>query len=150
MRSRWQGCVYPPSPLVFLSYVICYTCAADRRPIDPPIIVQLRVIDPAPSATSFSVSSSPSYPSMSSTPQSGVDVTPRASPTFTHTSIGSGLRGDEEKNLSSSAQGFLDNPYYFMFASLAKPDEDKELHLLKVCCVLCSSFLLFFSSFQGR
>lgn len=31
-----------------------------------------------------------------------------------------------------SAQSFLQNPYYFMFASLAKPDEDIELHWLKV------------------
>lgn len=28
--------------------------------------------------------------------------------------------------------GFLQNPYYFMFASLAKPDDDTELHWLKV------------------
>jgi hypothetical protein len=33
----------------------------------------------------------------------------------------------------SSAQSFLQNPYYFMFASLAKPDDDAELHWLKVC-----------------
>jgi hypothetical protein len=30
------------------------------------------------------------------------------------------------------AQSFLQNPYYFMFASLAKPDDDAELHWLKV------------------
>ena len=38
-------------------------------------------------------------------------------------------------NLSSNvgyAQNFLQNPYYFMFASLAKPDDDAELHWLKV------------------
>lgn len=33
---------------------------------------------------------------------------------------------------SSASQSFLQNPYYFMFASLAKPDEDVELHWLKV------------------
>jgi hypothetical protein len=32
---------------------------------------------------------------------------------------------------SSSSSSFLQNPYYFMFASLAKPDEDTELHWLK-------------------
>lgn len=31
----------------------------------------------------------------------------------------------------SSSSSFLQNPYYFMFASLAKPDEDVELHWLK-------------------
>lgn len=34
------------------------------------------------------------------------------------------------------SNSFLQNPYYFMFASLAKPDEDIELHWLKVCLVL--------------
>jgi hypothetical protein len=28
---------------------------------------------------------------------------------------------------------FLQNPYYFMFASLAKTDDDTELHWMKVC-----------------
>ncbi|KAF9044764.1 hypothetical protein BDZ89DRAFT_1155565 [Hymenopellis radicata] len=60
---------------------------ADRRPIDPPPIVQL-VIRPLNSASSTS-------------------------------------------NSGSSNLGFLQNPYYFMFASLAKPDDDTELHWLK-------------------
>ncbi|KAJ7191567.1 hypothetical protein GGX14DRAFT_330857, partial [Mycena pura] len=34
-------------------------------------------------------------------------------------------------NLVGYAQSFLQNPYYFMFASLAKPDDDTELHWLK-------------------
>ncbi|KAH9957504.1 velvet factor-domain-containing protein [Russula dissimulans] len=29
---------------------------------------------------------------------------------------------------------FLQNPYYFMFASLAKPDDDTELHWMKTRC----------------
>ncbi|KAI9313706.1 velvet factor-domain-containing protein [Dichotomocladium elegans] len=54
---------------------------ADRRPIDPPPIVQLKVIDP---------------------------------------------------NLPSSDQiSFLQNPYYFMYASLMAADLDEELHLLR-------------------
>ena len=77
---------------------------ADRRPIDPPPIVQLRVIDPSrkrrPSASGSGVAS-PSDPSSS-------------------------------KDAMSYAQSFLQNPYYFMFASLAKPDDDAELHWLKV------------------
>ncbi|CCO32166.1 hypothetical protein BN14_06220 [Rhizoctonia solani AG-1 IB] len=60
---------------------------ADRRPIDPPPIVQLRVIDP---------SGTPSRPGSPASPQS-----------------------------------YLQNPYYFMFASLASVDTDDELHLLK-------------------
>jgi len=63
---------------------------ADRRPIDPPPIVQLRVI----------------------THHGGNPQTP-APPT------------------GGNGQSYLQNPYYFMFASLASPDSDEELHLLK-------------------
>jgi hypothetical protein len=45
-------------------------------------------------------------------------------------------RLDADAHFSSNvgyAQNFLQNPYYFMFASLAKPDDDAELHWLKVC-----------------
>lgn len=89
--------------------------AADRRPIDPPPIVQLRVIDPAATdrrrrdRLGDSQSGSPA-PSSSST-----------------------LHDDD--SMDSYAQSFLQNPYYFMFASLAKPDDDAELHWLKVCLI---------------
>jgi hypothetical protein len=63
--------------------------SADRRPIDPPPIVQLRVVNPNDPQTS----SRPGSP--------------------------------------GSAQSYLQNPYYFMFASLASVDTDDELHLLK-------------------
>ncbi|KAI0743039.1 velvet factor-domain-containing protein, partial [Daedaleopsis nitida] len=70
---------------------------ADRRPIDPPPIVQLRVVDPT-----------------ARRPQS------------------SSSRASSPDSLAvPSAQSFLQNPYYFMFACLAKPDEDVELHWLK-------------------
>ncbi|KAF7321175.1 Velvet domain-containing protein [Mycena chlorophos] len=76
---------------------------ADRRPIDPPVIVQLRVIDP-------------SAPPAAEGDDNDKDVS------------------DDEPpygNLAGYAQSFLQNPYYFMFASLAKPDDDTELHWLK-------------------
>lgn len=63
--------------------------AADRRPIDPPPIVQLRVTNA----------------------NTGNQITPHST--------------DKETS------AFLQNPYYFMFASLAAPDSDEELHLLK-------------------
>ncbi|KAG8802575.1 hypothetical protein FRC18_007520 [Serendipita sp. 400] len=63
---------------------------ADRRPIDPPPIVQLRVYD--------------TYPADPTNPHSTVQ---------THQSL-----------------NFLQNPYYFMFASLARAETDDELHLL--------------------
>ncbi|CCM04097.1 uncharacterized protein FIBRA_06256 [Fibroporia radiculosa] len=71
---------------------------ADRRPIDPPPIVQLRVIDPSQRR-----------------PQSG----------------DSRSSSPDGAAASLASQSFLQNPYYFMFASLAKPDEDVELHWLK-------------------
>ncbi|EIW76977.1 hypothetical protein CONPUDRAFT_168681, partial [Coniophora puteana RWD-64-598 SS2] len=67
---------------------------SDRRPIDPPPIVQLRVIDPQ------------------------TRQPPAANPDL----------DDSDPNYAHS---FLQNPYYFMFASLAKPDDDAELHWLK-------------------
>lgn len=39
---------------------------------------------------------------------------------------------DTSATAASYAQSYLQNPYYFMFASLAKPDDDAELHWLKV------------------
>ncbi|OJA15813.1 hypothetical protein AZE42_09168 [Rhizopogon vesiculosus] len=68
---------------------------ADRRPIDPPPIIQLRVIDPQ--------TRQPPSPA----------------------------RLDADDSDPSYAHSFLQNPYYFMFASLAKPDDDTELHWLK-------------------
>lgn len=66
---------------------------SDRRPIDPPPIIQLRVIDKR-------TRQPPSHPEADD-----------SDPTYAHS--------------------FLQNPYYFMFASLAKPDDDAELHWLK-------------------
>lgn len=63
---------------------------ADRRPIDPPPIVQLRVTTPNDASG-----------------------------------------GLPPINADKEASAFLQNPYYFMFASLAAPDSDEELHLLK-------------------
>ena len=65
--------------------------SADRRPIDPPPVVQLRVIDH----------------------RKGADRS-------------AGSAGEELQ-----ANSYLQNPYYFMWASLAKPDDDAELHWLK-------------------
>ncbi|KAG9308102.1 velvet factor-domain-containing protein [Chiua virens] len=68
---------------------------ADRRPIDPPPIIQLRVVDPHTRQPP-----SPANP-------------------------------DTEDPDPNYAHSFLQNPYYFMFASLAKPDDETELHWLK-------------------
>lgn len=156
MWCRWQG------------YVLPYNChhqlssrfsLADRRPIDPPPIVQLRVIDPS---TSNAPSSNPNPPRRRRTSSTGSapgSPTPSASsryvpidrvaqafltilrhhpdpdssdrhadPSTPSAAVANG-RGD---NAAGYAQSFLQNPYYFMFASLAKPDDDAELHWLKV------------------
>ncbi|KAJ7850448.1 hypothetical protein B0H13DRAFT_2360713 [Mycena leptocephala] len=88
---------------------------ADRRPIDPPVIVQLRVIDPA------------------SAPPPPLQTTPPTPPPPPPHPLPPPLADDEPPytNLAGYAQSFLQNPYYFMFASLAKPDDDTELHWLK-------------------
>ncbi|KAJ7602561.1 velvet factor-domain-containing protein [Mycena polygramma] len=99
---------------------------ADRRPIDPPVIVQLRVIDPAapppPAPASDSTTSSTSASASNSNSSSNANAPPDEP------------AADDEPpytNLAGYAQSFLQNPYYFMFASLAKPDDDTELHWLK-------------------
>lgn len=83
------------------------TLPADRRPIDPPPIIQLRVVDPHARQPP-----SPANP-------------------------------DAEDADPNYAHSFLQNPYYFMFASLAKPDDDTELHWLKVRLSTLSSPPLF-------
>lgn len=79
--------------------------AADRRPIDPPPIVQLRVVDPTRRASSGNNTD---------------DSTAESSPSYS----------DPEAEHAYS-QSYLQNPYYFMFACLAKPDDEAELHWLK-------------------
>ncbi|KAF9649567.1 hypothetical protein BDM02DRAFT_1814795 [Thelephora ganbajun] len=64
----------------------------DRRPIDPPPIVQLRVIDRGATDPVSSRSSSP------------------------------------DAGGNQYVSSYLQNPYYFMYASLAQPDEDVEIH----------------------
>jgi hypothetical protein len=98
---------------------------ADRRPIDPPPIVQLRVIDPVAQQSGKS-SSTPSRKRRNSSSGSAP-----GSPTPSATSTARALP-DDPIDAASYAQSFLQNPYYFMFASLARPDDDAELHWLKV------------------
>ncbi|PCH43257.1 hypothetical protein WOLCODRAFT_121729, partial [Wolfiporia cocos MD-104 SS10] len=89
---------------------------ADRRPIDPPPIVQLRVIDPAQRRAH-------AHGSRDSSP--GEHISTYGAYKVVHTAC------PEATAASIASQSFLQNPYYFMFASLAKPDEDVELHWLK-------------------
>ena len=105
---------------------------ADRRPIDPPPIVQLRVID---KARKDLPSPSPSPPPASQHHQQAPS----------HTHAGSQHTHESSTPLDTSmltpagfggAGPFLQNPYYFMFASLAKPDDDTELHWMKVRCLV--------------
>ncbi|KAF5347320.1 hypothetical protein D9756_009916 [Leucocoprinus leucothites] len=97
---------------------------ADRRPIDPPPIVQLRVIDPLTSSSSSSSSSTGHNMSSSS------NSPPSSPPPTTHSHYPNHEPGPPA-DAAAYAQSYLQNPYYFMFASLAKPDDDTELHWLK-------------------
>ena len=93
----------------------------DRRPIDPPPIVQLRVIDRG---------ATDSIPSRSSSPDSGgmwIFVDRKFYCSLRH-------RFDAVRPLTGNqyVSSFLQNPYYFMYASLAQPDEDVEIHWFNV------------------
>ncbi|KAJ7595067.1 velvet factor-domain-containing protein [Mycena floridula] len=100
---------------------------ADRRPIDPPPIVQLRVIDPVgrrrTSEGNGRDSMTPTPGQRSESPSSSATVTP------THT--GGPDLDNPENDMATYSESYLQNPYYFMFASLAKPDDDAELHWLR-------------------
>jgi hypothetical protein len=89
--------------------------AADRRPIDPPPIIQLVVKRRRNSQAQGA------EPNAIST---DAEATNQETAELVHNS--------------------LQNPYYFMYASLSKPDEDVELHWLKVnprlypfTCIVC-------------
>jgi len=102
---------------------------ADRRPIDPPPIVQLRVIDKARK----------NLPSPSPSPPPQHHPQPPSHP-HGHTHDSSGPLDTSMLTPAGFGAGpFLQNPYYFMFASLAKPDDDTELHWMKVrsCANIC-------------
>jgi hypothetical protein len=123
---------YFPFSIFFLcghgmgSLTLAGSLAADRRPIDPPPIVQLRVIDKArKNLPSPSPSPPPTQHHQQPTPH------PHAQQ-HTHESTGP-LDTSMLTPAGFGAGPFLQNPYYFMFASLAKPDDDTELHWMKVC-----------------
>ena len=117
--------IYFKSPILFSFYSTFFIISvADRRPIDPPPIVQLRVIDPV--AQQSGASSTPSRKRRNSSSGSAP-----GSPTPSATSTAR-AHPDDPIDTASYAQSFLQNPYYFMFASLARPDDDAELHWLKV------------------
>jgi hypothetical protein len=127
--------------------VLSLVCLADRRPIDPPPIIQLRVLDPTASSptrrpTGSSPDSTLTSPTSESSPTSRFFVSPapyiKSQILFRHGAASTSPTDDQTvvKNSVSGPQyppNFLQNPYYFMFASLAKPDDDAELHWLKVC-----------------
>jgi hypothetical protein len=109
------------------SLTLAGSLAADRRPIDPPPIVQLRVVD---KARKNLPSPSPSPPPPSQHHQQPASH-PHAQQQHSHESSGP----LDTSMLTPAGFGtgpFLQNPYYFMFASLAKPDDDTELHWMKV------------------
>ena len=93
--------------------ILPFKQSADRRPIDPPPIIQLRV-SYLNTPTHRSPTSPPASPTSDSNPTSRHDDAQTTDPTA-----------------PQYPQHFLQNPYYFMFASLAKPDDDTEIHWLK-------------------
>ena len=115
-----EVCIPLLSLLTFIH--LCIYTIADRRPIDPPPIVQLRVLDKARNL--------PPSPSPSPPPQ---PHHPPPSHPHAHTHESSGPLDTSMLTPAGFGAGpFLQNPYYFMFASLAKPDDDTELHWMKV------------------
>ena len=117
---------------------VAHLLTADRRPIDPPPIVQLRVID---KARKNLPSPSPSPPPPSSHPQPASHTHAAQHTHESSTTLDTSMLTPT----GFGAGPFLQNPYYFMFASLAKPDDDTELHWMKVRLCYRIHAPLFFS-----
>ncbi|SJX61010.1 related to velvet A protein [Sporisorium reilianum f. sp. reilianum] len=98
---------------------------ADRRPIDPAPIVQLRVIThDRPVRQSDTVENTPAAPPVERRPGHGPTLprTPGVRRGFpVTTALGDGW---EDK------AWYLENPYFFMYAMLCNAETDEELHLL--------------------
>ncbi|CEH13785.1 Velvet factor [Ceraceosorus bombacis] len=92
---------------------------ADRRPIDPAPIIQLRVITHDGPPGSAQMTSESSYGQVIGTGGSTSRVR-RGVPVMTDWG-----EGWEDK------AWYLENPYYFMYAMLADAETDEELHLLQ-------------------
>lgn len=122
-----------------VAHTLAGSLAADRRPIDPPPIVQLRVVD---KARKNLPSPSPSPP-----PPTQHHQQPATHPhAQQHSHESSGPLDTSMLTPAGFGTGpFLQNPYYFMFASLAKPDDDTELHWMKVRFDYCSCFYYYYS-----
>ena len=116
--------IFPVSYFILFYSVYFAFSVADRRPIDPPPIVQLRVIDPVAQQSGTLTTPSRKRRNSSSGSAPGSPTPSAASTARVHP--------DDPIDAASYAQSFLQNPYYFMFASLARPDDDAELHWLKV------------------
>ncbi|KAF9054017.1 velvet factor-domain-containing protein [Panaeolus papilionaceus] len=149
---QFHGCsvanTYDPSPRRIYELIVrqepkqARMCGvggkADRRPIDPPPIVQLRVIDPATQQASSSSSQGQGSSRRRRTSRSRSSSPSRRSSTSNAKEGSSGSARDEDDMaidagmMAGGYSNFLQNPYYFMFASLARPDDDAELHWLKV------------------
>ena len=97
------------------------SAADDRRPIDPPPIVQLRVIDRGTTDSASPRSSSPEAGGMQILDRGNFRCCLRHIFDATCSPIG-----------NQYVSSFLQNPYYFMYASLAQPDEDVEIHWFNV------------------
>jgi hypothetical protein len=115
----WAAKVPPKRHLIYAS--LSHAPVADRRPIDPPPIVQLRVTQPA-------LQSGSSVPGPSKTRRDNGSESDSDSPGRPFS--------DDVADVPTYSQSFLQNPYYFMFACLARPDDDAELHWLKVCIIM--------------
>lgn len=109
-----------------ISSTLHHLSPADRRPIDPAPIVQLRVITHDYPVKNVAVSSSDTTPAAPPVERIGHGPAHPSTPGVRRgipvtTSLGDGW---EDK------AWYLENPYYFMYAMLCHADTDEELHLL--------------------
>lgn len=112
--------------------------SADRRPVDPAPIVQLRVITHDHPVSNVETDVNPASLQHLSTASSSSSANPAAS-SSTITTSGTSASAMLRRGVAVTTQygqgwedkaWYLDNPYYFMYAMLADCDTDEDLHLL--------------------
>ena len=104
---------------------------ADRRPIDPAPIIQLRVVihpHPVSQASETDPKASPQA-AQKKEAASTASCNPKSDPALPHLRRGEPVTTEFGQGWEDKAW-YLENPYYFMCAMLADAEKDEELHLL--------------------
>lgn len=139
-ENRWTAAMLTPVSDHLPSLLVAAGTAADRRPIDPPPVVQLTVIDKAALASSnranqqLSARDKAAANSRSKAKENAEDH-PAGQTYLQSESCSASGKSDLPHIAERSADGLICliclDPYYLMNATLTRADDQSDLHLLK-------------------